>query len=159
MHTHYDYSVLQWNHRKFIKTFDHPSNNIPEVVVNEGMKEFNAYSTSLDTEEPTTRNIHNTSVFWSNKVALVSDEIEKDSKFKRGQKLLFQELDKRISVTFQKCILEGNKLRYEVKDKHSKIMKTFKQHLSRPGEPNIGVISITPENYKKDLEELPPEKL
>ena len=48
---------------------------------------------------------------------------------------------------------------YEVKDRNGKITKTLKQHLSRPGEPNIRVIPIAPANYKKTLEELPPEKL
>ena len=73
--THYDYSVLQWDHDKFIKTFDNPSNNIPEVVVNEGIKGFHTYTASMDTKEPLVRNIQNTSVFWSNKVDLISDEI------------------------------------------------------------------------------------
>ena len=122
------------------------------------MKGFDTYTASMDTKEPPVRNIQNTSVFWSNKVAQLSPEIDKNSKFKRGEKLLYQEIDKRISVDFQKCSLEGNKLLYEIKDRDGKIMKTFKQHLSRPGEPNIGVIPITLTNYMV-LEELPPEKL
>ena len=101
------------------------------------MKGFHAYTASMDTKEPPVRNIQNTSVFWSNKVAQLSPEINKNSKFKRGEKLLYQEIDKRISVDFQKCSLEGNKLLYEVKDRNGKITKTLKQHLSRPGEPNI----------------------
>ena len=86
VHTYYDYTVLRLDHGKFTKTFEHPSNNIPEVVVNEGMKGFNTYSISLGTEEPPVRNIQNTSVFWSNKVALPSSEIDKNSKFKRVEK-------------------------------------------------------------------------
>ena len=87
----------------------------------------------------------------------LSPEVDKNPKFKRGEKLLYQEIDKRISIEIQKCSLEGNKLLYDVKDRNGKIMKTFKQHLSRSGEPNIGVIPITLANYKKTLEELPPE--
>ena len=147
---------MQWDHGKFTKTFEHPPNNIPECVVNEGVKRFHNYTASMDTKESPVRNIKNTSVFWSNKVAQMSPEVDKNSKFKRGEKLLYQEIDKRISVDFQKCSLEGNKLLYEVKDRNGNITKTLKQHLSRPGEPNIGVIPITPANYKKALEELPP---
>ena len=50
-------------------------------------------------------------------------------------------------------------MKYEVKDKDGKMTKTFKQHLSRPEDPNIGIIPITPASYKKALEDLPPEKL
>ena len=149
---------LQQDHGKFTKTFEHPSNNITEVVLNEGMKGFHTYTASMDTKEPPVRNIQNTSVFWSNKVTQLSPEIDKNSKFKRGEKLLYQEIDKKVSVDFQKCSLEGNKLLYEVKNRDGKIMKRFKQHLSRPGEANIGVIPIILANYKA-LEELPPEKL
>ena len=70
--THYDYTVLQWDHGKFSKTFEHPSNNIPECVVNEGIKGFNTYTASMDTKETPVRNIKNTSVFWSNQVAPIS---------------------------------------------------------------------------------------
>ena len=80
-------------------------------------------------------------------------------KYKKGERLIFQESEKRIPVIFQRCLLEGKKLKYEVKDKDGKMTKTFKQHLSRPEDPNIGLIPITPANYKKALEDLPPQKL
>ena len=46
-----------------------------------------------------------------------------------------------------------------MKDKDGKLIKIFKQYLSRPEDPNIGLIPITPASYKKAMEELPPEKL
>ena len=87
----------------------------------------------MDTKEPPVRNIQNTSVFWSNQMTQLSPEVDKNPKFKREEKLLYQEIDKRISVDFQRCSLEGSKLLCEVKDRNGKITKTLKQHLSRPG--------------------------
>ena len=47
------------------KTFDHPHHNIPEVVVNEGVRSFDSFSTSLDTKSTLVRAVRNSSVFWS----------------------------------------------------------------------------------------------
>ena len=80
-------------------------------------------------------------------------------KYKKGERLIFQESEMRIPVIFQRCLLEGKKLKYEVKDKDGKMMKTFKQHLSRSEDPKIELIPIMPGSYKKVLEELPPEKM
>ena len=62
-------------------------------------------------------------------------------------------------MTFKGYSLEGNRLWFEASKKDGSTVKTFKHHLSRPEEPNIGSIPITPANYKKALENLPPERL
>lgn len=61
--THYDYSILKWDHIKFTKTFDHPSHTILEVVVNEGVRSFDSFTTSVDTENTPVRAVRNSSVF------------------------------------------------------------------------------------------------
>ena len=71
VHTHYDYSILKWDHGKFTKTFDHPSHNIPEVVVNEGVRSFDSFTTSLDTENTPVRAVRNSSVFWSKRESMI----------------------------------------------------------------------------------------
>jgi len=153
--TKYNYSILTWGHGKYTKTFTHPSHNIPEIVVNEGNKGYTDYARDLDNLQTPTLDIKNSAAFWANnRMAPIVDK-----KFKKGERLILQENQVRIPVTFEGCSVEGNKLWFEANKKDGSTVKTFKQHLSRPEDPNIGSIPITPANYKKALENLPPERL
>ena len=91
VHTHYDYSILKWDHGKFAKTFDHPTHNIPEVAVNEGVRSFESFTTSLDTRSTPVRAARNSSVFWSKQVNMMNAEETVPLKFKKGERLILQE--------------------------------------------------------------------
>ena len=46
-----------------------------------------------------------------------------------------------------------------MKDKDGIMIMSFKKHLSRPKDSNIGLIHITPASHKQVLEKLPPVKV
>ena len=57
------------------------------------------------------------------------------SKFKKEERLIMQEHQNRIPVSFEACILEGNKLWFELSKGGGSVVKTFKQHLPQPEDP------------------------
>ena len=129
------------------------------MVVNEGVENYNSFTTSLDIKNTPLRAVSNSSVFWSKKENTMNPEVQVVPKFMKGKRLIFQEMEKRISVFFQRSLLEGQKLRYEVEDKDEKIINAFKQYLSRHQDPNIRLIPIIPANYKKVLKKMPSDNL
>ena len=70
------------------------------MVANHGVGSYDSFTTSLDVKDAPIR--ENSYVYWSKKKMM--PEAKVTPKFKKGEILIFQGLDKRTPVIFQKCL-------------------------------------------------------